>query len=181
MMVQSVNGLHGFTVSGMRIPVWVDAVTYLVSHAGRWVTASELGDYIYRGACSARAPHVLIHRARRAGVRIESGAFGYRVGRDLGSICASCGGLLVRYEGESVCYGCVGSDYADLEVGRAPYREGSRQGKPWTREEIAFVLEHDASMSLEEMGRRLDRSASAVRGLRAHLGLQRKPYVREAR
>jgi hypothetical protein len=122
---------------------------------------------------------MLIYRARRAGVRIESSAFGYRVGREERCACPECGALVVVYgDGERVCYGCVGTEYAELEVGRAAYREGSRQGKAWSPEEIAFVLEHDAVMGLEEMGRRLDRSASAVRGLRAQLGLARKAYVR---
>ncbi len=179
MAVQTVRGLHTFTFSSMHVPRWVEVVAYLVSHAGRWVPASELGDFVYQGVCSKRAPHVLVHRARRAGVRIESSAFGYRVGREERRACPECGALVVVYgDGERVCYGCVGTEFAELEVGRAAYREGSRQGKAWTPEEIAFVLEHDAVMGLEEMGRRLDRSASAVRGLRAQLGLARKSYVR---
>lgn len=164
------------------VPRWVEAVALLVNRGGRWVTGSELGDSLYGSVCSPRAGHVLVLRARRAGVRIESSAFGYRIGREERATCPACGEWMVVYaDGERVCYGCVGTEFADLDVGRAAYREGSRQGKPWTAEEIQFVLENDARMSLEEMGRELDRSASAVRGLRAQLGLARKRHVREVR
>lgn len=172
------TGVHTLTI---MTPVWAQAVLYLARRAGYWVSSWELGDHVYGAGCYSRhAPHELVRRARRAGVPIESNrALGYRLGRDRSLICSSCGSLRVRYaDGEVVCYGCVGTEYVDLEVGRAPYREGSRQGKPWTEEEKRFVLENDALMGLEELGRRLDRSASAVRGLRAQLGLPRKPYVR---
>lgn len=175
------NRLHVLTISEMRVATWTTAVEYLVSHAGRWIPAAELGDYVYRGACSRAAPHVLIRRARAAGVRIESSAFGYRVGRIDRPVCRTCGGLVIDYGDDLVCYGCIGTEYADLDVGRAPYREGSRQGRRWTAEEIQFVLDNDSSMGLEELGQRLDRTASAVRGLRATLGLSRKTYVRDSR
>lgn len=53
-------------------------------------------------------------------------------------------------------------------------------GKPWSEEERRFVLENDARMTHAEIGAALQRRASAVRGLRAKLGLPRKAYVRDA-
>ncbi len=157
--------------------MWLEAVLYLLSHAGRWVSAQELGDHVYRGVYSPSAPYVLVHRARMAGVKIESGPFGYRIGRSDRPLCERCGRLLVEYPQERVCYSCVGTSFVDLEVGRAD-SSGARSGQHWTADEIQFVIEHDSTMSLEELGLALGRTASAVRGLRASLGLRRKPYVR---
>lgn len=162
----------------MRVPTWRAAVEYLVSHAGRWVTSVEIADFVYAGACSYRAPHVLILRARRAGVPIESSEMGYRIGRDHRLTCPDCGALRVQYPGELVCYGCVGTDFVDLEVGRAPYDPTTRQGRAWTEEELAYIREHRDTKSNAEIARDLNRTESGVRGQSTAMQLPRKAYIK---
>ena len=164
----------------MRTSTWRMAVEYLVSHAGRWVTSVEIGDYVYSGACVRHAPHMLIQRARRAGVPIESSEMGYRIGRNTSLVCPSCGALRVQYPGELVCYGCVGTQFAELEVGRAS-GEGERSGKPWTPEEEAFVRANQHRMSQAQMGELLQRSEPSVRGYMRTRGLEKRYVLTQPR
>lgn len=159
----------------VRVPVWASAVEYLVSHSGRWVTGWEIGDFVYKGICSPRAPHMLIRRARRAGIPIESSELGYRIGRNKELTCPSCGALRVLYPDELICYSCVGTEFADLEVGRSQ-GEGERSGKAWTPSEEAFVRANKDRMSHREMGELLQRSEAAVRGYTRTRGLDKR-YV----
>mgnify|MGYP001174153113 FL=1 len=168
---------------------------YLASHAGRFVPSQELREAVFGEYSSPTRPLEVVLRIRRklgASVIESAPGFGYRVSNaracGLARRCPRCGRGIVEYRSEGwVCFGCgaqgerAAIEVAELEVGRAAYRGGSRQGEPWTEEERRFVLENDARMGLEEMGRQLDRTASAVRGLRAQLGLPRKAYVREVR
>lgn len=162
----------------MKTPTWRSAVEYLVSHAGRWVTSGEIGDYVYAGAFSRTAPHVLIHRAKRAGIPIESSEMGYRIGRNQQLACPDCGALRVQYPGELVCYGCVGTDFVDLEVGRAAYDPTTRQGRAWTPQELAYIREHRDTKSNAEIARDLNRTESGVRGQATAMRLPRKTYVK---
>lgn len=158
---------------------WTQAVEYLVSHAGRWVSGFEIGDHVYRGQHSPKAPGQLIYRARKAGIPIESSPYGYRIGRQHRLTCRQCGALMVRYpDGEMVCYSCVGSQYIHLEFGRTPYAEGTRQRAPWSEEDRAFVLTHQSDMSLAELGAAISRTPAAVRGFLKQHSRTRKPYVR---
>ena len=185
---QSASGLRVPTVSSelerarvTRHESTVEAAfSYLLSHRGRWVPGWELADRVYRGACSRQAVSVIIYRARRRlGVPIESGPFGYRVGRAVAVQlpCPQCGAQRVRYEEEWVCYGCPGTSVVDMEVGRTVYEPGSRQGKSWTKEEIEFVRSNPG-LSFGDMARELLRTESSVRAVWASLGLGRKPYAR---
>ena len=136
------------------------------------------------GCYSRQAPIEMVRRARLAGVPIESNrAMGYRLGRDRSLICSSCGSLRVRYpDGEVVCYGCVGTEYAELEVGRAPYDPNTRQGRAWTEEESALLRElWQTRMTQAEIAMRLERTANSVRAQGKILGLGRKPYGMEVR
>lgn len=163
----------------MKRHAWTSAVDYLVSHAGRWVPSVEIGDYVYSGACARTTPHILIQRAKRAGIPIESSELGYRIGRDTTLRCPSCGLLRVRYpDGELVCYGCVGTDFVDLEVGRAAYDPTTRQGRAWTEEEHAFVRDNRDTMSNAELALALNRTESGVRGQSTAMGLGRKAYIK---
>ena len=163
----------------MRRLTWETAVEYLVSHAGRWVPSVEIGDFVYGGIYSTNAPHVLIHRARRAGVPIESSELGYRIGRDNSLACPSCGSLRVRYpDGELVCYACVGTEFVDLEVGRAPYDPRTKQGKAWTQEELDYIRDQRDTKSNAEIARDLNRTESGVRGQSTAMRLPRKAYRR---
>lgn len=160
-------------------PIWVDAVAYLAKRQG-WVSAWELADHVYGGHCTRQAPHMLIRRARLAGVPIESNrALGYRLGRSADLVCGSCGSLMVKYEAdEPVCYGCVGTAYIDLEVGRAIDATATQQGKAWSEEENEQLRELWPEVSQEEIAARLSRTASSVRAQGHLLGLGRKPYRR---
>lgn len=161
--------------------MWEQAVAYIASHGGRWVPGFEVVDHVYSGAGSPHAAKVLIYRARKAGVPVESSMYGYRIGRQKVRTCTRCNALTVIYpDGEVICYSCVGAEYADLEVGRAPYAEGTRQGVPWTEDERQFVLAHMHEMTLEELAEGIDRTVSAVRGFLFTNGLH-KPYVRRNR
>ena len=164
----------------MHRPTWAIAVDYLLSHAGRWVPSSEISDHIYSGACADASPRVLIHRARRAGIPIESSEMGYRIGRNTSLACPSCGALRVQYPGELVCYGCVGTQFAELEVGRAS-GEGERSGKPWTPEEEAFVRANQHRMSQAQMGELLQRSEPSVRGYMRTRGLEKRYVLTQPR
>lgn len=149
----------------MKTPTWSIAVDYLLNHAGRWVPSVEISDVVYGGACVRHAPHMLMQRARRAGIPIESSEMGYRIGRDNSLACPDCGLLRVRYpDGELVCYGCVGTEFVDLEVGRTPYDPSTRQGKAWTDEELRYIRDHRDTKSNAEIARHLDRTESGVRG-----------------
>lgn len=163
----------------MRTHVWTSAVDYLLSHAGRWVPSVELADHVYSGACARQAPHVLIHRARRAGIPIESSEMGYRIGRDNSLACPECGSLRCRYpDGELICYACVGTEFVDLEVGRAPYDPSTKQGKAWTPDELDYIREHRDHKSNAEIARDLNRTESGVRGQSTAMRLPRKAYRR---
>ena len=177
---QTVITFHDVTVfSQMRRPTWTTAVEYLLSHAGRWVPSVEISDHVYAGICSDASPRVLIHRARRAGIPIESSELGYRIGRDNSLACPTCGSLRVRYpDGELVCYGCVGTEFVDLEVGRAPYDPSTKQGKAWTQEELDYIRDHRDTKSNAEIARDLNRTESGVRGQSTAMRLPRKAYRR---
>lgn len=145
----------------MKRHSWATAVDYLLSHAGRWVPSVEIADFVYSGACARHAPHMLIARAKRAGVPIESSVLGYRIGRNLSLACPDCGMLRVRYpDGELVCYGCVGTEFVDLEVGRTPYDPTTRQGKAWTQQELQFIRDNRNHMSNVAMAEVLNRTES---------------------
>lgn len=161
----------------------LELVRYLVGHSGRQVGEQELRDHLFNGICSEGAVRILIYRVRLKLGRtfIESDEGGYCIGTHrVQDLCARCRRPMVRYEDELVCYACVGTAFVDLEVGRTAPQEGTRQGQSWSEEERQFVLENDERLSLEEMGEALNRSASAVRGFRATLGLPRKAYVRRS-
>lgn len=165
----------------VRIPNWTLAVDYLLRHDGRWVTSTELGDFVYGGFYSRAAPHVLIHRARRAGLTVESSCFGYRMRRAVFLVCPICGAPRVPYGcNELVCYGCVGTQFAELEVGRAS-GEGERSGKPWTPEEEAFVRANQHRMSQAQMGELLQRSEPSVRGYMRTRGLEKRYVLTQPR
>lgn len=154
-------------------------VDYLVSHAGRWVPASELADALYGGVCGESSPRALVNRARAKGFAIDSGPMGYRVGRAQAkeSACPRCGRMQVRYGREWVCYGCPSTAVVDLEVGRAGYEEGTMQGKAWRPAEVEFAWKHRGLMGYEELAVALNRTSSGVRGLFGVRGWE-KPYVR---
>lgn len=155
---------------------WERAVDYLASHAGRWVPGWELADALYGGICSGSAVPMAVTRARRY-FRIESNkVLGYRIGRQevTAARCPNCGARRVRYPDEWVCYGCPGTHAVDLEVGRTPYAEGSRGGKPWTDDELDLV--HDnLELTYDELGVMVNRTGSAVRHEVAIQGWD-KPY-----
>ena len=156
---------------------------YLAGHAGRRVSEQELRDHLFGGICSSAAVRELITRVRRKLGRnfIENDEGGYFISSQRADdLCSRCKRPTVRYEDERVCYACVGTAFVELAVGRTPPQEGTRQGQSWSEEERQFVLENDERLSLEEMGEALNRSASAVRGFRATLGLPRKAYVRRS-
>lgn len=180
--METAKGIRPYTVSAVvHVPVWASAVEYLASHSGRWVTGMEIGDFVYKGICSPRAPHALMRRARQAGIPIESSYLGYRIGRDNSLACPTCGSLRVRYpDGELVCYGCVGTQFAELEVGRAS-GEGERSGKPWTPEEEAFVRANQHRMSQAQMGELLQRSEPSVRGYMRTRGLEKRYVLTQPR
>lgn len=167
----------------VMVPVWFDAVLYLARRSGQWVASVELGDAVYgEGLYSRHAPHNLVARARKAGVPIESNkALGYRIGRDRSRLCGRCGSMKVRYEGEEVCYGCVGTEFVDLEVGRAEYDASSRQGKGWEAWEEALLRRLWPELSQAEIGARLQRSEASVRGRGKELQLGKKPYRKGVR
>lgn len=178
--METAKGIRPYTVSAVvHVPVWASAVEYLASHSGRWVTGMEIGDFVYKGICSPRAPHALMRRARQAGIPIESSYLGYRIGRDNSLACPTCGSLRVRYpDGELVCYGCVGTEFVDLEVGRAPYDPSTKQGKAWTPSELDYIREHRDHKSNAEIARDLNRTESGVRGQSTAMRLPRKAYRR---
>ena len=185
-MSQSASGQQFATlVSGLsNVPTRVNivdvAVQYLVGHRGRWVPGWELADLLYGGACNRRSVSVVISRARRRGLRVESSAFGYRIGRpgQQEGDCPVCSAPRVRYEGEWVCYGCPGTSVVDLEVGRA-MPVGEHSGKGWDEEQRRRLRElWPLDLTQEAIGEELGRSASAVRAEAASLGLGRKRYVR---
>ena len=163
----------------MRTHVWTVAVDYLLSHAGRWVPSVEIADHVYAGACARHAHHMLVKRAKQAGIPIESSVLGYRIGRNNTLACPDCGALRVRYpDGELVCYGCVGTEFVDLEVGRTPYDPNTRQGKAWTEADLQYIRDNRATMSNEAMARALNRTESGVRGQSTAMGLGRKAYIK---
>lgn len=160
----------------MFVAPWEQAVEYLAAHAGRYVPGWELADRVYGGACSRSAVPMLITRARRY-FRIESHrVFGYRIGRQqvAEATCPRCGALRVPYPGEWVCYGCPGSAAADLEVGRTPYAEGTRGGKPWTDEEREVVRRHITTHNYDQIGVMVNRSGSSVRHEVTRQGWEKK-------
>lgn len=122
---------------------------------------------------------MLIQRARQAGIPIESSALGYRIGRSNSLACQECGSLRVRYpDGELVCYGCVGTEFVDLEVGRAPYDPNTKQGKAWTDDELAYIRANRDAKSNAEIARDLNRTESGVRGQSTAMRLGRKRYIK---
>lgn len=93
-------------------------------------------------------------------------------------LCPRCGAFTVKYDDGPVCYGCVGVEFVDLEVSRAPYAPETRQGRPWTPEDNAKLRELWPVASQMEIGAALDRTGAAVRAQGRKLGLGRKPYQR---
>lgn len=182
-IAESARGSQRVTLSAglmttFHQPMIEGAALYLVSHRGRWVPAWELADHLYGGHCGRSTVRMLVLRLRRRGLEVESGPFGYRVGRSAVRECDRCGGRMVRYEDEWVCYGCPGTGVVDLEVGRSP-AVGERGGREWTEEDRARLREMWLlPMKQDAIGEVLGRSASAVRAEAATLGLGRKPYVR---
>lgn len=170
------------------------ALNYIAGHAGRFVTERELGDELFGPARNESAVRQVVRRLRqRLGVAfIETGPDGgYRISQgradSLTRECGRCRRPIVEYGESWTCFACGATgegpkpieSAVELEVGRAPYREGSRSGKPWSDEETAFAVEHNEDMSFEEIGEALQRSEASVRGLYQQLGL-RKRYVRRA-
>lgn len=155
-------------------------LSYLCGHAGRFVSGWELADAVYGGVGGEAAVRMGVMRLRgRLGDRaIEAvRGLGYRVpasrAAELERVCANCLRPVADYEDVEVCFGC-GRTFAkplpfegagDIDVGRAPYKPGSRSGQAWTEGEKEFVRSHMDSLTLEEMGSKLNRSASSVRGL----------------
>lgn len=161
----------------------MQTISYLRSHAGAFVPASELAEAIWGDDADEALSYRIVQRVRQklGPTYIESSAFGYRLtysrAATVAMVCSNCGAEAVNYSSEWVCYGCTGTQNVDLEVGRAAYAEGTNSGKPWTRAEREFVLAHLADMSLEELGDAVNRTESAVRGFLAQEGIK-KPYVR---
>lgn len=170
-----------------------EVLAYLSGHAGRFVPSEELVDALWFGAADASVPrnHVASLRRKLGAAFIEwAHGLGYRVSQQRSDAllreCGRCRRPIVDYGQEWICYACGATgegpqpiESHDLDVGRAPYREGSRSGKGWTADERAFVMEHLEDMTLDAIGRALNRSESAVRGFMDSQGL-RKRYVRSA-
>ena len=161
-----------------RPPAWEAAVNYLLRTPGRWVSSEELGHFLYQGACSRFSPGQAVLRARRRGFSIDSGQFGYRIGRAVRNEaqCPECSALRCLDGDEWVCYGCVGTEFVDLDLERPGYDPDSRQGKGWTEEENAELRRLWPRMSQAEIGELLQRSEGSVRAQGHALGLGKKPY-----
>lgn len=168
-------------------------LNYLASHAGRYVLASELLDYVWSGIGGEHLVRQSVRRIRRrlGNGFIEGGrGFGYRLshGRaeELDHVCGECRRLMVDHGDVRQCYGCGAQVEKPRpiggvgEVGDSRTRQGGvRGGAPWTEEEVAFVMEHLHDMTHQEIGEYLERSEASVRGLLKGRGV-RKPYVRRA-
>lgn len=167
-------------------------IHYLSGHAGRFVPERELGDHLVGPVRSEPAARMIIYRLRRklGPTFIETGPDGgYRISQGrvdaLSRECGRCRRPIVEYGESWMCFACGASGegpkplepVVDLDVGRTPYREGSRSGKPWSDHEMQFAVEHNEDMSFEEIGAALDRTEASVRGLYQQLRL-RKRYVR---
>lgn len=163
---------------------------YIRSHRPRVVPYDEINQAVFGQFSAAHAARVHVSRIRAKlgdGVIVTVHGFGVRYGlaRVVEALprCVGCGRAIAPYEDEWVCFGCGSSgrrralDAPDLDVGRAAPAAGSRCGKEWTSDEVAFVMEHKDAMSDEQMGAALNRSPSAVRGFRRTRGLGKKTYV----
>lgn len=159
-------------------PAWESAVNYLLRTPGRWVGGEELGHFLYNGTCEASAPRKAVQRARRQGFPIESGVFGYRIGRAVrnDAQCPKCSTLRCLDGTEWVCYGCMGTEFVDLDLDRPGYDPNSRQGKEWSEEENAELRRLWSKMTQAEIGELLQRSECSVRAQGHALGLGKKPY-----
>lgn len=65
------------------------------------------------------------------------------------------------------------------EARRRPPAPGTREGKPWTEDELAFVRAHLADMTCEGIGQRLGRSGKAIEARIQIMGWEKR-YVRSA-
>lgn len=169
-------------------------VAYLASHAGHFVPARHLAEFL----CGKGAdPNIGRQNVRRLRCKmgqsfVESDVvLGYRLSKSRAAqvpmVCTRCGSIAIDYSEEWVCYGCTGTRHVDLDVGRAPYVPGTMSGKPWSEEEVEYVLRHaDGArgdyepMSYFDIGAAINRTESAVRGLLSKYGID-KEYVRSAR
>lgn len=171
-------------------PREAELVTLLLLRDGRWASSDALAVAMFGPGADVRLVQPIVCRARRkVGRAVIESAYGagYRIpGRfrtEIPTVCSRCNAP-VQFEGrEWFCEDCGRSgelpklEAVDRGVGRRGYAAGTKQGKPWSEEERAFVVEHVDDMNLEELGEALDRTASAVRGFLATNNL-RKPYVR---
>jgi hypothetical protein len=161
------------------------ALTYLRSHAGAYIPAYEIAEFIWGAGTDPQNARVIISqlRAKLGSSFVDSCSFGYRLTHSraalVAMVCRTCGHVAVNYSEEWVCYGCVGTHAVDLEVGRAE-GPGERSGQAWSEQETAFVAEHADDMSLDEMGEVLQRSGSSVRARLDQLGIEKK-YTRRRR
>lgn len=163
---------------------------YIRSHRPRPVPFDELNEAVFGAFSSPSMARLYVFRIRAKlgdGVLVTVHGFGvrYGMGRVVEALprCPSCGRAIAPYDEEWQCFGCGAFgrrrmlESPDLDVGRAAPAVGSRCGKGWTDDEIAFVLQHKDALSDEQMGSALNRSPSAVRGFRRTRGLGKKTYV----
>ncbi len=172
-------------------PSQYQLLRYLAAHAGRFVPVGELLDKVFDGAADDSTVRQAVRRVRAlVGERVIESmqGLGYRVplgvASELEMRCERCFRPMVDYRDVAQCFGCGFQvrhpapleQAVDLDVGRAPYREGSRSGQAWTKEEVGYVLDN-LRFGYEELGAALDRTGNAVRGLLDDLGIA-KPYPR---
>jgi 5-methylcytosine-specific restriction protein A len=180
---EAVTTRHTFSMpviaqSNAPTPAWESAVNYLLRTPGRWVSSEELAHFLYQGVCGTSAPRMAVQRARQRGFPIESGVFGYRIGRPVrnDAQCPQCSTLRCLDAGEWICYGCMGTEFVDLDLDRPGYDPDSRQGKEWSEEENAELRRLWGKLTQAEIGELLLRSEGSVRAQGATLGLGKKPY-----
>lgn len=163
------------------------ALDYLACRPGRWVPAEDLRLAAYGSYSTLSAVNMLIHRLRKRlpGVTIFSGHLGYMLPRtSLGAVsprCGRCGCAVVFEASDWACLDCGASgSLPRIEVvtpaERASPQEGTKQGKPWTPDDNAFIRANAHRMNDAGMAEHLNRTAAAVRAQRGKLGIE-KPYV----
>ena len=165
---------------------------YVRGHRPRPVPFDELNDAVFgEYAAGSRSRRVVCEIRQKLGSSVLVTVHGFGVRFGLGRVvealprCPDCGRPVAPYQEEWQCFSCGSGGFrkqieaVDLDVGRAAYEEGTRQGAAWSEEELAFVAANMDRMSDREMGELLGgRSASAVRGARRG---KRKKYVRRGR